>query len=360
MSASTPLTKVNSSHQGIVTVEWIRYALLLRAYVSESKVVCIAFTGHGYGDLVRSRVWVESWRFPSMIYFSKFLNAVLQCWEGLLDGIPYFCPEDWGVWFCGWVTERVLTYQDGQTLQTPSSQFYKGHLSVAHTTVPFPFASWCLSPRSPTYSQEKCDGQDAETPKGGMKWLRASKWSCPRVFIKGISRGVLRCTWWAKTCTKSEIQTHINPSRSTNAHKSGIPLDLGTCTFFTIWNNWLFPLAGSSSYFKVCHVETRKKKWKLQYHQLVETLQRTRVSLFPYLLASYSKDLLACLFPDCLGSNILPQTLFSPLIFFHKPLCCAHIAFSNRSSIGLHSTLGPLLSDFLTNTKKSSVTNKKQ
>ena len=28
------------------------------------------------------------------------------------------------------------------------------------------------------------------------------------------------------------------------------------------------------------------------------------LSLFPCLLASYSKDLLACLFPDCLGSNV--------------------------------------------------------
>ena len=219
-------------------MEWIRYVLLPRAYESESEFVCIAFTGHGYGDLVRSHVWLESWRFTTMIYFSKFLNAVLQCWEGLLDGIPYFCPEDWGVCLIlqvsyiaksnTSVTCNLLTYQDGQTLQTPSSQFYKGHLSIAYMTVPLPFASWSLSPRSPTYSQEKCDGQDAETPKGGVKRLRASKWSCPRVFIKGISRGVLRCTWWAKTWTKSEIQTHINPSRSTNAHKSGIPLELGT------------------------------------------------------------------------------------------------------------------------------------
>lgn len=156
------------------------------------------------GGAVRRHSWLLSWR--------------LRC---LILQVSYIAKSNTSV-IC-----NLLTYQDGQTLQTPSSQFYKGHLSVAYMTVPFPFASWSLS-ASPRYSQEKCDGQDAETPKGGVKRLRASKWSCPRVFIKGISRGVLRCTWWAETWIKSEIQTHINPSRSTNAHKSGIPLDLGT------------------------------------------------------------------------------------------------------------------------------------
>lgn len=222
------LRKVNWSHQGIVTVEWIRYALLLRAHLAETEVACVAVTGHGYGGLVRWPLWVESWRFTAMIYFSKFLNAGLQCSEKLLDRIPYFCSKGWGVWFCRWVTECVLTYQDGKTRHTPGSPLYRGHLSVAFMTMLLPFASGCLSPRSPTYSQGKRDGQDAETPRRGIKWFRASKWCCPRVFIKGTSRGVLRCLWWAKTCTESEIQTHINPSRSTSAHKLGSPLDLKT------------------------------------------------------------------------------------------------------------------------------------
>ena len=219
------LRKVNWSHQGIGTVEWIRYALLLRVYLAETEAVCIGLTGHGYGGLVRWPLWIESWRFTATICFSKVLNAGLQCLEELLDCIRYFCPKGWGVWFCGWVTDCVLTYQDGRTLQTPSSPLYRGQLSGAFMATLLPFASGCLSPRSPTYSQEKRDGQDAETPRRGTQRLRASRWCCPRVFIQGLSRGVLRRLWWAKTCTESEIQTHINPSRSTRAHKLGSPLD---------------------------------------------------------------------------------------------------------------------------------------
>lgn len=156
-------------------------------------------------------------------------SAGRGCWKAFLTFVPKTEVFD----FAGelqsvcWLSKMAKHYRSQFSSWRAKGQFYKGHLSIASMTLPFPFASWGLSQRSPTYSQEKCDEQDAETPKGGMKWLHASKWCCPCVFIKRISRGVLRCAWWAKTCIKSAIQTHITPSRSTNAHRSGMPLDLG-------------------------------------------------------------------------------------------------------------------------------------